>query len=102
MLLHNLQELDNHLRTGPDHDLALSSLLGVVDGLERIVEDGCFYHDCDRIGLRFSRRGCGVRYLHCHTVSLQEPYELRVPFRRVLQLGRSLRSSVIAVLNNEC
>ena len=45
MLLHHLQELDDDLGARADHDLALASLLGVVDGLERIVEDGCFDHD---------------------------------------------------------
>jgi hypothetical protein len=71
MLLHHLQELDNHLRARADHDLALAGLLGVVDGLERIVEDGCLNHFGG--GLRFSGRSCGVRYLQrCH-VSLREP-----------------------------
>ena len=39
MLLHHLQELDDDLRARADQDLALAGLLGVVDGLERIVED---------------------------------------------------------------
>ena len=39
MLLHDGQELDNDLGAGPDQDLALAGLLGVVDGVERIVED---------------------------------------------------------------
>lgn len=41
MLLHDLQELDNDFRRGTDQDLALASLLGVVDALEAIIEDGC-------------------------------------------------------------
>ena len=71
MLLHHLQELDNHLRAWADHDLTLAGLLGIVDGLERIVEDGSLDHG--RGIVRFSGRSCGVRYLQrCH-VSLQEP-----------------------------
>ncbi len=37
MLLHHTEELDNNLRAWPDEDLALSSLLGIVDGLKRII-----------------------------------------------------------------
>ena len=44
VLLHNLQELDDNLGARADHDLALAGLLGVVDGVERIVEDGCLDH----------------------------------------------------------
>lgn len=39
MALHDRQKFDDHLAGGPDHDLALSRLFGVVDGVERIVED---------------------------------------------------------------
>lgn len=39
MLLHNAEELDNDLGGRTDQDLSLSGLLGVVDGVERIVED---------------------------------------------------------------
>lgn len=45
MLLHHSQELHNNLRARSDHDLTLASLLGVVDGFERIVQNGCFDHD---------------------------------------------------------
>lgn len=44
MSLHDGQELDDDLGGGSDHDLALASLLGVVDGIERIVEDGSLDH----------------------------------------------------------
>lgn len=44
MLLHDRQELDNDLGGRADQDLALSGLLGVVDGVERIVEDGSLDH----------------------------------------------------------
>jgi hypothetical protein len=37
--LHDAEELDDDLRAGSDEDLSLSRLLGVVDGIERIVED---------------------------------------------------------------
>lgn len=40
VLLHDLQELDNDLGRGSDQDLALAGLLGVVDALEGIVENG--------------------------------------------------------------
>ena len=44
MLLHDAQELDNDLGAGADEDLALAGLLGVVDGVERIVKDGSLDH----------------------------------------------------------
>jgi hypothetical protein len=44
--LHDGQELDDDLGAGPDHDLALASLLSVVDGLEAVIEDGCLDHAC--------------------------------------------------------
>ena len=42
--LHDGQELDDDLGGRADHDLALAGLLGVVDGVERIVEDGSLDH----------------------------------------------------------
>jgi hypothetical protein len=39
MLLHNAEELDDDLGRRSDQDLSLSRLLGVVDGVERIVEN---------------------------------------------------------------
>ena len=56
MLLHNAEELDNDFRGWSDQDLSLSGLLGVVDGIERIVEDGGLNHF---VGLRFSDREIG-------------------------------------------
>ena len=44
MLLHDSKELDNDLGGRTDHDLALASLLGIVDGVERIVENGSLDH----------------------------------------------------------
>ena len=61
MSLHDAQELDNDLRAWADENLALASLLGVVDGIERIVENRCLGH-VDGRG-RFSNGDCGMRYL---------------------------------------
>lgn len=44
MLLHDLQELDDDLGGGADQDLALASLLGVVDVLQSIVENRSANH----------------------------------------------------------
>ena len=98
VLLHHLQELDDHFGAGSDHDLALAGLLGVVDGLERIVEDGCFDHFGG--SLRFSGRNCGVRCLQRCVLAFKSHLSVRVPFSavkhsRVLQLGHRGRSSVI-------
>ena len=38
MLLHDAQEFDNNLRARSDQNLTLSSLLGIVDGIERIIQ----------------------------------------------------------------
>ena len=61
VLLHDRQELDNDLGGRTDQDLALASLLSVVDGVERIVEDGSL----DHFGgwKRFSDRREERRYL---------------------------------------
>ena len=39
MALHDLEELDDDLGGRSDQDLALAGLLGVVDGVEGIVEN---------------------------------------------------------------
>ena len=39
VLLHDREELDDDLRAWSNQDLALASLLGVVDSIERIVQD---------------------------------------------------------------
>lgn len=61
VLLHDGQELDDDLGGRTDQDLALASLLGVVDGVKRIVEDG----GLDHFGgwERFSNREVERRYL---------------------------------------
>ena len=53
MLLHHTQKLDDDLRTGPDKDLSLPSLFGVVDRIESVIEDASLDHNG---GLRFSTR----------------------------------------------
>ena len=42
--LHDTEELDDDFRAWADQHLSLSSLLGVVDGVERIVENGSLCH----------------------------------------------------------
>ena len=44
MSLHDAQELDDNLGAGADQDLTLAGLLGIVDAVQGIVEDGCFDH----------------------------------------------------------
>ena len=44
VLLHNLEELDNDLGGRADQDLTLAGLLGVVDAVEGIVQDGSADH----------------------------------------------------------
>ena len=44
MALHDLEELDNDLGGRTDQDLALAGLLGVVDAVEGIVENGSADH----------------------------------------------------------
>ena len=62
MLLHDAEELDDDLGAGPDHDLALAGLLGVVDVLESIVQNRSANHlGC--VGRRFSNRSVEMRYL---------------------------------------
>lgn len=44
MFLHDSQKLDNDLRARSDEDLTLSGLLGIVDGIKRIVENTSLDH----------------------------------------------------------
>lgn len=44
MTLHDGQEFDDDLRGRSDHDLTLASLLGIVDGIEAVVENGSLDH----------------------------------------------------------
>jgi hypothetical protein len=60
VLLHDAEELDDNLGGRTDENLSLSGFLGVVDGVERIVKDGCFDHFG---GWRFSNQKLEMRYL---------------------------------------
>lgn len=44
VLLHNAQELDNDLRGRPDENLSLTGLLGIVDGVQAVIENGSLDH----------------------------------------------------------
>lgn len=44
MALHDLEELDNDLGARSDQDLTLAGLLGIVDGVEGVVENGSADH----------------------------------------------------------
>lgn len=61
VLLHDAQELDDDLGRRTDENLTLASLLGVVDGVERIVEDGSLDH-FDGIEGEILKRRCLLRY----------------------------------------
>lgn len=62
MALHDLEELDNDLGAGSDQDLALAGLLGIVDAVESVVENGSADH-FGGIERRFSSRDWEMRYL---------------------------------------
>ena len=57
MFLHGAEELDNDLGAGPNKDLTSSGLLGIVDGIQGVVENAGLDH-LDYIGgaMRFSNR----------------------------------------------
>ena len=55
MFLHDAQELDDDLGAWADEDLALASFLGVVDSVERVIEDAGLDHDSG---------GCGFEILN--------------------------------------
>lgn len=88
VLLHDLQELDNDLGGRSDQDLALAGLLGVVDALESIVENGGADHlDGVVVLLKEILKSGEMRYLPTEkcTVSLRRPSEREeCPQRRVL------------------
>lgn len=76
VLLHDSQELDDDLGGRADKNLAFARLLGVVDGIERIVEDGGLDHFGGR---RFSMAVGNRGIYYGHMVSLQKPKRKRVP-----------------------
>jgi hypothetical protein len=55
VLLHDAQKLDDDLGAGSDENLTLAGLLGIVNALESVVEDGCLDH-FDGSVMRFSSR----------------------------------------------
>lgn len=73
MLLHDREELDNDLGARADQNLTLALLLGVVDSVEAVIEDGRTSHlgdieeslkkieECRFVesGGDFSRADCG-------------------------------------------
>jgi hypothetical protein len=65
VLLHDGEELDDDLGRRPDQNLALAGLLGVVHGVEGIVEDGGLDHFGGCGESRFSNRSGkeDMRYL---------------------------------------
>lgn len=58
--LHDGEELDDDLGGRADQDLALAGLLGVVDSIQAVVENGSLDHFG---GDRFSMAGGRLRYL---------------------------------------
>jgi len=82
--LHDLQELDNDLRRGADHDLALAGLLGVVDAVEGIVQDGGADHFGGCVGWRFSDRQGG------NEVSASVPKRVTLAFRGSVSVESAL------------
>jgi hypothetical protein len=61
--LHDLEELDDDLGAGSDQDLALAGLLGVVDAVEGIVEDGSADHLGSVVGSEILKSKLEMRYL---------------------------------------
>lgn len=55
VLLHDAQELDDDLGAGSDEDLTFAGLLGIVDALKSVIEDGSLDHFGGGV-LRFSSR----------------------------------------------
>ncbi|KAI6772351.1 hypothetical protein HG530_003309 [Fusarium avenaceum] len=91
--LHDSEELDDDLGRRSDQDLALASLLGVVDGVKRIVEDGSADH-FGGVLKRFSVRDGKFRQI---PVKLNEDISrsrLNPPlFQLFLDTHRNLRGS---------
>ena len=44
MLLHTMQELDDHFRAGPNEHLTLARFFSIVDGIQRVIKDTCLDH----------------------------------------------------------
>lgn len=61
--LHDLEELNNDLGAGSDQDLTLAGLLGIVDGVESIVENGSADHFGGVVGMEILKSNLEMRYL---------------------------------------
>lgn len=61
--LHDLEELDDDLGARSDQDLTLASLLGIVDGVESIVENGSADHFGGVVGTEILKSNLEMRYL---------------------------------------
>ena len=95
MLLHDLQELDDDLGRGADQDLALAGLLGVVDAVEGIVQDG----GADHFG------GCGMEILKSsrgNEVSASVPKRVTLAFRGSVSAESALGDESTRVLPAHC
>jgi hypothetical protein len=63
MALHDLEELDDDLGAGSDQDLTLAGLLGIVDGVEGVVENGSANHFGGVVGTEILKSSLEMRYL---------------------------------------
>ena len=61
MLLHAMEEFHNHFGARTNEHLPFASLFGVVDGVERIIQNAGFDHD--EGFARFLALCQGLRYL---------------------------------------
>ena len=93
MLLHNPQEFHNHVRARANHDLAFASLLGIVDGFERFVEDRCFDHD-GGVEILKARVAAGGIY-GIILLAFKSHTSMRVPFS-AFRSTKGFFSSVVA------
>ena len=57
MLLHDTQEFDDDFGAWADEDLSLPSFFGVVNGIERIIENTCLDHCCGQSEILNSTEG---------------------------------------------
>ena len=75
VLLHDLEELDNDLGGRTDQDLTLAGLLGVVDAVEGIVENGSADH-LDGCFEEILKSGMGSEVSDSQNVSLRGPVSM--------------------------
>lgn len=80
MLLHDAQKLDDDLGRRPDQDLPLARLLGVVDGIQGVVENGSLDH---------FDRGCGLLQLSKKFASIGQSFGAAILSVRLSFLRRT-------------